>query len=191
MSEDADLPFPLAGSTLVTGPSNAGKTRLTAAALDAWVGERGPSGAVVFDFAPELRRGGRLLGGRLDRFTAVPDEAWYGVIDARAPRAEAGDDGGALALARDNASRAARLFDAAPAAPTAVFANDATIPFQSGADTAALEAYCDRAAVAVLNAFKSDELGTDDPVSRHERDALERLGRWADRHVRLDADDDP
>jgi hypothetical protein len=37
----------------------------------------------------------------------------------------------------------------------------------------------------VLNAFESDELGTDDPVSRREREVLATLRAWADRVVRL------
>ena len=41
MSDDPDLPFPLAGSTLVTGPSNVGKTRLTYRALVDWVEQIG------------------------------------------------------------------------------------------------------------------------------------------------------
>ena len=199
---DADLPFPLSGSTLVTGPSNVGKTRLTAAALDAWVDARGASGVVVLDFAPELRRDGRLLGGRLDRFATIPADVWYGVLDAHAPRAEGGDGTKAMALARDNAERSTHLLDVAPRAdssgggrarsaiePTAVFVNDATIPFQSGRDSAPLEAYCDRAEVAVLNAFAGDGLGTDDPVSTHERAALDRLAEWADGRVRLPESD--
>lgn len=181
-----DLPFRLSGTTLVTGPSNAGKTRLTAAALDAWVERRGPSGVAVLDFAPELRRDGRMLGGRIGRFTTVPDGAWYGALEARAPRAEADDLDEALALAADNAARAATVLAAAPATPTAVFVNDATIPFQRPeGDLSALCAYCDRAETAVLNALESDELGVADPISAREREVLERLAAWADARVRL------
>jgi hypothetical protein len=39
--------------------------------------------------------------------------------------------------------------------------------------------------VAVVNAFESDELGTDDAVSRQERLALDALVAGADRIVRL------
>ncbi|MFB6305349.1 MAG: hypothetical protein ABEH47_09290 [Haloferacaceae archaeon] len=185
-----DLPFPLSGSTLVTGPSNAGKTRLTAAALDAWVDANGPEGVVVIDFAPVVERDGDVLGGRLTQFTSVPDDAWYGVLEAHAPRAEGADEAAALALARDNAARAARLLDAAPD-PRAAFVNDATIPYQADGDPSPLTAYCDRAGVAVLNAFDSDELGDDDPVSRGDRAALAALDAWADRRVRLDGDPEP
>ncbi|MFB6136415.1 MAG: hypothetical protein ABEJ04_06615 [Halobacteriaceae archaeon] len=182
----SDLPFPLAGSTLVVGPSNVGKTRLTARALEAWVAERGADGVAVLEFAPEVERDGELLGGRLSRFTAVPDGAWHGVLDAHAPRADSGTAAGALELAAENADGAARLLDAAPPDPAAVFVNDATIPFQADRrDAAALTGYCDRAEAGVLNAFESDELGVDDAVSRNERAALDRLRAWADRVVEL------
>jgi hypothetical protein len=178
--------FPLSGSTLVTGPPDAGKTRTTAAALDAWLDREGADGVVVLDFAPEFERDGTVLGGRLDRFTTVPESVWVGRIDASAPRAESETADGAVALARANARRAERQMDALPATPRAVFVNDATIPFQHGAATVdRLTGYCAGADVAVLNAFDSDELGVADPVSRAERDALGRLRRWADRTVGL------
>jgi hypothetical protein len=183
------LPFPLAGSTLIVGPSNVGKTRLTAAALTAWLDREGTGGVVVFEFAPEVERDGRVLGGRLDRFMAVPRGVWHGVLDAHAPRTTAATDDEALALAADNASRAAELFDAAPADPRAVFVNDVTIPFGTpDADPARLLDYCAGAEVAVLNALESDELGTDDPVSRAEREALAALRSGVDRVRRLDGD---
>lgn len=178
--------FPLSGSTLVTGPSNAGKTRTTAAALDAWLDREGTEGVVVLDFAPEIERDGAVLGGRLDRFITVPETVWLGRIDASAPRAESETDDQAVALARENARRGTRQMEALPQNPRAVFVNDATIPFQHEAATVSrLTEYCDGAAVAVLNAFDSDELGVDNPVSRTERDALERLRQWADRTVDL------
>lgn len=176
----------LSGATLVVGPSNSGKTRLTARALDAWLAERGPDGVVVLEFAPEVECDGALLGGRLSRFVTVPDAAWQGVLEAHAPRAASETDAGALALAERNAERATRLLEAAPPDPAAVFVNDATIALQAEAAwTDRLTGYCDRADAAVLNAFESDELGADDPVSRNERAALDRLRVWADRVVDL------
>ncbi|MFB6296373.1 MAG: hypothetical protein ABEH66_05990 [Halobacteriales archaeon] len=179
------LPFPLEGSTLILGPANVGKTRLTARALDAWIGEHGTDGVAVLEFAPELERGGRLLGGRLDRFTRVPDGVWRGVIEARAPRAESEDDEEALGLAGENAACARTAWEAAPAEPRAVFVNDATIPFQAGENPSRLATYCDGADAAVLNAFAGDELGVEDPVSRFEREALSEFRAWADRVVDL------
>jgi len=178
--------FPLSGSTLITGPSNVGKTRTTAAAIDTWLDREGAEGVVVLDFAPELERDGAVLGGRLDRFVTVPETVWVGRIDASAPRAESETDEQAVGLARENARLAEREMDRLPPNPRAVFVNDATIPFQY--DSAAvhrLTEYCDGADAAVLNAFDSDELGVDNPVSRAERDALETLWRWADRTVDL------
>jgi hypothetical protein len=183
---DADLPFPLSGTTLIVGPSNVGKTRLTARALDAWVDARGADGVVVLDFAPEFERDGRVLGGRLSRFGPLPDGAWTGVLDTHAPRAEGETAAESVRLAGENADRARAAMEDLPDRPRAVFVNDATIAFQHerGAPER-LTAYCDRAEAAVLNAFESDELGTDDPVSRRERAVLATLRAWADRVVRL------
>jgi len=178
----SDRRVPLAGSTLLVGPSQAGKTRRTARALDAWVETNGAASVVVLEFAPEVERDGTLLGGRLDRFTTVPDDAWHGILDAHAPRTASESDAEAAALAADNADHAARLLDAAPDDPAAVFVNDATIPLQ--ADVIAprrLAAYCEQARCAVLNAYEGESLGTDDPVSRREREALTTLREWADR----------
>lgn len=184
-----DLPFPLTGTTLLTGVSNVGKTRLTARALDTWIRQHGPRGVVVLDFGPEYEHEGRLLGRRLTRFTDVPDEAWYGVVDARAPRAESDTEAELVRLASDNADGVRRLLASAPTAPVAVFVNDTTIGFQhESGDIDRLLDYCDTADVAVLNAFESDELGIDDPVSRQERTALERLEKWADRTLRLEGE---
>jgi GTPase SAR1 family protein len=180
------LPVPLYGTTLVVGPSNAGKTRLTARTLDSWVGEHGPEGCVVLDFAPTVERDGKILGGPLTQFTTVPDGAYHGVVDAHAPRADGADDAEALALAEANAAAALEHLDAAPADPRAVFVNDATIAFQADPDLVErLTDYCDRAECSVLNAFDSDELGVENPVSSNERKALARLRTWADRVVEL------
>ena len=176
---DEGRPAPPEGRLLLTGPSNAGKTRRTAALLDAWVASNGADGVVVLDFAPELWRDGTVLGGRLDRFTEIPDGVWYAALDAHAPRAEGDDEADALELARDNAERSATLVADAPP-PRAVFVNDATIPFQHpDADAALLTDYCENA-VVVCNAFESDEFGVEDAVSRAERRALDHLRRWAD-----------
>ncbi len=172
---------------LITGPSNAGKTRTTARLFEEWVEKSGPEEVVLLDFAPELERQGRLLGGRLTRFTD-PGKAWYGAIEAHAPRAEGGSDEAALSLARENGGVAARLLAVAPARPRAVFINDATIPYQDpDRDVGRLLSYVGDAERVVLNAFDSDELGTDDPVSRAEQAALKRLREWADRVQRLES----
>ena len=185
MTMVSDLPFPLSGTTLITGPSNVGKTRLTARAMEAWVAERGSDGVVVLDFAPTVERDGEVLGGRLSRFAAVPDGAWHGVLDAHAPRADGEDETDARRLAADNAERAVALLDEAPPDPTTVFVNDATIPFQhERGDPDRLADYCE-GATAVLNAFESDELGTTDAVSRAEAAALDRFRERADREHRL------
>jgi hypothetical protein len=187
---DADLPFPLAGTTLIVGPSNVGKTRLTARALTAWLEREGADGVIVLDFAPEVERDGRVLGGRLDRFVTPPADVWRGVLDAHAPRATADSDAEAVSLAADNARRAGEVFDAAPADPRAVFVNDATIPFQTpDADPSRLLDYCDRAETAVLNALEADAIVGSDPVSEAERATLAAFRERVDRVVRLDGEE--
>lgn len=179
-----DLPFPLEGRTLIVGPSNAGKTWLTARALEAWVADHGADGVVVLDFGPEVHRDGRVLGGRLGRETAIPDGAWYGRLAANAPRATGDDEAETVALAAENARRAAELFDAVPGEARAAFVNDTTIPFQheSAAPSVLFDALAGAECV-VANAFESDELGRDDLVSRNERRTLDALRDWADRIV--------
>mgnify|MGYP000462194047 CR=1 FL=1 len=188
---DPDSPVPLAGTTLIVGPSNVGKTRLTARALSAWLAREGPEGVVVLEFAPEVERDGRVLGGRLDRFVTPPAEVWRGVLDAHAPRATGASEDEAAELAADNARRADEVFDAAPADPRAVFVNDATIPFQQpDADPGRLLDYCAGAEVAVLNALEADAIAGSDPVSEAERATLAAFRDRVDRVIRLDGQTD-
>ncbi len=172
---------PADGVTLLTGPSNAGKTRRTATALRTYVARHGRAGVVVLEFAPTVVRDGRVLGGRLDRFE-VPRVDWVGRLMAHAPRAESDGDSAALELARANERNAARLLRAMPST-RAVFVNDATIPFQASGDPSALLAACTDASPVVCNAFDGD-LG-EGSVSDGERAALSGLVDWTDRQVRL------
>jgi hypothetical protein len=173
---------PASGSTLLTGPSNAGKTHRTAAALREYVARHGRDGVVVLEFAPTVLRDGRVLGGRLARF-AVPRVSWTGTLIAHAPRAESGGDHDrALTLARANGRNAGRLLDTVPPA-RAVFVNDATIPFQATGDPAPLFDVCAGATVVVANAFDGALGGG--PVSEAERRALDAMAAWADRRVEL------
>lgn len=182
----SDRSVPLEGSTLVVGPSNTGKTTLTARTLERWLEVHGPDGVVVLEFGPEYEHDGRVLGQRLSRVVGIPAGVWSGILDARAPRAEGATEEAVLELARENAVAALDIFDAMPSAPTAVFVNDATIPFQHpDTDPSRLMDYCDRAECAVVNAFESDELGTTDAVSRTEHAVVEALRSWADRIVDL------
>ncbi|WP_158855510.1 hypothetical protein [Halorhabdus sp. CUG00001] len=181
-----DSPVPLSGTTLLAGPSQVGKTRTTARAFEAWLDRHGTDGVVVLEFAPEVERDGELLGGRLDRFTSVPDDVWHGVLDAHAPRADATSDDEALALARENAEHARTVLEAAPK-PTAVFVNDATIPFQADhGNVSLLVDHLADAECAVLNAFESDELGAENPVSRRERDVVGTLRERVDWTINLE-----
>lgn len=189
MTEE-ELPFPLTGSTLITGPSGVGKTKLTYQALQTWHQQHPDATTVVLDFAPEIERDGRILGGRLTRFGPLPDGAWKAVMDAHAPRAAGSTTEESVNLAKTNATNAARIFDETPPHPDGVFVNDATIPFQhDSSDISRLTAYCDRAQCAVINAFDSSELGTDNPVSTQEKHVLRVLTDWATRTVRIDHSD--
>jgi hypothetical protein len=176
--------LPLEGRVLITGPSNVGKTRLTARALERWIEERGVEGVAILEFAPELERDGVLLGGRLSRFVEIPEAAWAGVLDAHAPRAEGETPEEAQRLARENAIEGVRIVESMPPA-RAVFVNDATIPFQHAGDVEALLSACEGAELVVMNAFAGEELGRDDPISRRERGARRRLIEWADVHETL------
>lgn len=179
------IDLPREGRVLITGPSNVGKTRLTARTLERWVEERDAEGVAVLEFAPEIERDGVLLGGRLSRFVEIPETAWVGVLDARAPRAEGESSAEARELARENAERAMSLIEAAPK-EEALFVNDATIPFQHEAgDVETLLSTCEGAELVVMNAFSGEELGVDDPISRREREARRRLLEWADTHETL------
>lgn len=176
---------PTSGRVLLTGPSNVGKTRLTARAFAAWVEEHGPDDVAILDFAPEIEREGILLGGRLDRFLDVPDRAWAGILDAHAPRAASDTEKEALDLARENAVNGMKLVEALPPS-RAVFVNDATIPFQhETGDVEAMLSACEDSEFVVINAFSGNELGTEDPISRREREARRRLAEWADIHETL------
>jgi hypothetical protein len=181
-----ELGFPLAGSTLIVGPSQAGKTRLTARALEAWIEEHGSAGVAVVELGPEYEHEGSVLGRRLERYVDIPADVWVGTVDAFAPRAESDGEAERQKLARKNARAAAERLGDAPTDPAAVFVNDTTIGFQhTDSDLEQLFDYCRTADVAVLNAFESDELGTDDSVSVRERRIVERLQTWSDRTVAL------
>ncbi|MFO7926194.1 MAG: hypothetical protein ACQET5_02500 [Halobacteriota archaeon] len=178
---------PLSGTTLIVGPSGVGKTRRTARALEAWLDTRGPAGVVVLEFGPSIVRDGDIVGGRIDRFVDVPEDVWHGVLEAHAPRLQGSDEAEVRALARRNAERARGILDSIPPDPTAVFVNDATIPFQhESGEPDVLVRYCDRADCAVVNAYEGDGFGTDGAVSRRERAVLKRLRTWADRVLRLE-----
>lgn len=181
-----DPEVPLSGRTVIVGSTNVGKTWLTAAVLDEWLGTYGPEGVVVLDFAPEITDGDEVIGGRLTRESRMPAEVWYGVLEAVGPRAEGESVAEALGLARRNACGARGLVRVAPD-PLAVFVNDASIAFgHPDAAVVDLLGYCETAEVAVLNSYEGDELGAaDHPVSVAEAGNLERLREWADRVIQL------
>tara|TARA_A100001037_G_scaffold299113_1_gene324057 strand:- start:2276 stop:2833 length:558 start_codon:yes stop_codon:yes gene_type:complete len=181
-----DLPFPLSGSTLITGPSNVGKTILTSRALSTWISEQGPENIVILEFGPEYLHNGKVLGRHLSRFIDFPSEVWQGYLETYAPRAESRDIDEALKLATINAERASFLLDTLPPHPAAVFVNDATIPLQSpSTNFEILTEYCDQAHLAVLNAFNGTELGIEDPISKFELSSIQHLKKWADHCITL------
>lgn len=178
---------PPPGSTLIVGPSGVGKTRLTADLLESYISAFGTDGVVVLEFGPSIVRDGDIVGGRLDRFVDIPEDVWLGVLESHAARLRGKSDAESRELARSNAERARKIFDAMPDDPAAVFVNDATIPFQHEyGDPGVLTRYCDRAERAVINAYEGEGLGTDDPVSVRERTVLRTFRAWADAIVRLE-----
>lgn len=186
------LPFALDGSTLIVGPSGVGKTHMTARAVMSYVAHHGPTGITILDFGPEILHDGQLIGRRIDRFTDIPDGVWYGTLDANAPRAQSRDPTEARRLAMENAEGARALIDAAPADPNAVFVNDVTIATHVSENPLdKLIEYCSSAACVVMNAYEGTALGVDDPISKQEHSALERLIAWADTVVRIGEDGTP
>lgn len=184
-------PVAPAGRTLLTGPSNAGKTRATAHAIRDWVENEGAQGVVVLDFAPDHRKGAQVVGRPLATFLEPPEGVWWRHVASRAPRLEARTDDEAVRLAQENAESSDEALGATPPRPRAVFVNDATIPFHApGRDPTPLLAYAAGARRVVLNALDTADLGTDDPVSRQEQAVLARLRSWADHEVRLRLPDD-
>ena len=183
----AEQGLPPTGSTLIVGPSGVGKTRLTARILSTWLENEGVEEVVVLEFGPSIETDDRVVGGRLDRFVDIPDGITYRELDARAPRLEGASSAETVELARINAERAMQIFDTLPANPTAVFVNDATIPFQhESGDLKRFTDYCDRAPCAVVNAYEGEELGIEDAVSTRERAVIATLRRWADSVVDLE-----
>lgn len=175
------------GSTLIVGPSGVGKTRLTARALQNWIDENGTDGVIVLEFGPSIEHDGRLVGGRLEQFVDIPDDVFYGVLDAHAPRLEGETAAETHDLAEINAENARRLLSALPPDPVVVFGNDVTIPFQhDSAAVSRLTNYCDRATCAVVNAYEGDALNRGDRVSARERDVLADLRHWAGHVVSLE-----
>lgn len=181
-------PIPLVGTTLITGPSNTGKTRLTAPALNEWISRHGPDDIAIFEFGPEATCNGRVFGRRLNQFTEIPDETWQGVLDARVPRLEGTSTAEMMELARENMIGASQLLDNAPETPAAVFVNDATVGFQHPSSTPEeLTAYCNRAELAIVNAFQNTMPGATDQISRANSRTIQTLASWADRSVSLKA----
>lgn len=174
------------GKTLITGASGSGKTKLTADALDTWVREHGSDDVAILEFGPDIAHEGRRLGARLDRYTRLPPNAWKAVIDTNAPRAHSETSEEALILARENSRIAGSAIEQLPTSVTAMFVNDATIPFQDPeTDVDPFLARLDAVEHAVINAYTGDafEGGT---LTEQERAVVERFRTWADEEIRLD-----
>lgn len=171
---DTDAPT---DKVLITGPTGSGKTRHTAALLEAWVQTHGTDGVVVLEFAPEHRtRDGRILGRRMRRYMEIPEGIVYHEVQTHAPRAWASDEEGSIDLAHENMDSCARAIHAAPRSPRALFVNDATIAYHvPGADPGPLLARIREAGVAVVNALDPQGFDPEHPVTRQERRVLEAL----------------
>lgn len=182
-----DETVPHAGSTLIVGPMQSGKTRLTASTLERYIDTYGPSGVVVLDFAPEIQTENGIIGGRLTRFIDLPDAVHYAAIEARGPRSEGETPEAASRIASDNATAAHAAIVEAPA-PHAVFVNDVTIAFQhASSDLGELLTYCDPADCVVINAYRGETFDATDPITVTERSVVDQLIDWADRVIELEA----
>ena len=101
-----NFPFPLDGSTLITGPSNSGKTILTSQAISNWISENGSENIVILEFGPEYYHNGKILGRHISRFIDFPSDIWYGYLETYAPRAESRNLAESMELAATNVERA-------------------------------------------------------------------------------------
>jgi hypothetical protein len=165
--------------TLIVGDVNTGKTRLTAAVLNAWAAQGRSREIAVLDLSPEPRRG---IGGRL-----MLPAAFHGVYLAAAiapPRLQAGSEAAAEVLAAANAAVITPLLDEfRRAARPILIVNDATLFLQAG-DYERLLAVLDTSETALINAYYGNSF-PDYRLSRRERRLTERLMAACHRVIRL------
>jgi hypothetical protein len=163
---------------LILGDVNTGKTRYTAAILDAVVSAEGAGDVTVIDLAPRLKNG---IGGRL-RPPAGPVQ--YLTTTITPPRLTAREPDEVLTLARGNAAAAERLFDAYLDRPRPVlFVNDASLYLQAGGLERFIRLLA-AAGTAVVNAYCGNHF-PDSPLSRRERRLTDALTAVCDRIERL------
>lgn len=182
----AEPPLPT-GRLLLTGPTGSGKTRRTAELLRGWVDAKGPQDVVVLEFAPEHERAdGQVLGRRLERFTEIPDEVLYLLVETRAPRASRQTAEKAIEVAQGNAPACQRAIEEIPEPVAALFINDATMAYHvPGSDPAPLLARIRTAGVAVVNALDPEGFETEHPITKQERRVLAQIEDAVDRTQRL------
>ena len=158
---------------LIVGDVNTGKSRYTAAILDALVRLAGAPAVCVIDLAPRLTNG---VGGKL----TVSESVQYLTADIIAPRLTARSREEMERMARANARCAADLFDAYLRRPRPVLVvNDATLFLQAG-DPDHFSRLVAAAETAVVNAYYGHHF-PDSALSRRERRRVEALMAACDR----------
>ncbi|MGC9051936.1 hypothetical protein [Pyrobaculum sp.] len=159
---------------LIVGDVGRGKTLLLAKMLKA-LAALGVS-VTILDFAPEKMG----VGAKLTRYVDVAGVRYLTEV-FRAPRLEGRDAGEELALARENAERAAALIRQFLASPTPVLAvNDLTIYLHAG-DPALVEEAIDAADVFIATAYYGSALrDKGSGISGRERRAVEELMKRCD-----------
>ncbi len=165
--------------TLIVGAVNSGKTRMTAAILNAMQAEGWGRRIAVLDLAPEPVQG---IGGRLD--PRGSEGVHWLVCPITPPRLSGRDQREMQLLAERNALAIEPLLDKVLALRrTILVVNDASIYLQAGS----LRRFKTVAAAyptVVMNAYHGDSF-VDAPFTEVERRRVESLARWCDRVLRL------
>ncbi len=167
--------------TLIVGDVNSGKTTRCREILEGFcrqgLGER----IAVIDLAPEIpeeilrSRGLKGIGGRL--LPPAGSGVAYLHVAVIAPRLTSVTEKEALEKARRNREMIEGFFRQVDALGRDIlFVNDVSLYLQAG-DLDCLSGMLDKAGTAVVNGYLGETLGPGE-LSRHEREALEKLAGW-------------
>jgi hypothetical protein len=165
--------------TLIMGPVNSGKTRLTATLLNTMYAAGWGRRIVVLDLAPDMVQG---IGGKLDP-RGYDGVCWL-TCPLKPPRLSGRDSVEMQNLAEMNAQAIEPLLDRVLAVRrTVLVINDASMYLQAGS----LRRFKSVAAAypsAVMNAYHGDSF-IKAPFTEIEHLRVENLARWCDRALRL------
>ena len=164
--------------TLILGDVNSGKTRLTAAILDAFTAAGEAGQITLIDLAPDPVGG---VGGKFAPPAAGVEHLTCAIVP---PRLTGADDREIAALAAANADGIEVLMDRYLAHPRPIlFVNDATLYLQAGS-LERFGALLDSAVTVVVNAYCGVYF-PDGPLTRRERRLTDILARRFDRVIHL------